>query len=190
MFDKMQYIIELPTTVNFRKIWKSQIRDSDGNALGCVIRDNPMLKQSTKPPWIWFEDKEGMRQGEMRKQKGHRLSGMEIYGPMNDLRGKIRYPLDVRLGEHHRGIYNLEDLTGRQIAASDEFSYGDKFTIAPFSNQFESLMTKGLNIRAPDGNMVAIIQGAKSYQGCQIDIYPSHVNQLLVLSLVASIMFL
>jgi hypothetical protein len=97
MFTESQYIIEKPIIVNRRTTLKSRISAGAGNTLGCIIRKNPFFAWSISKPFIWFEDINGIKQCEIRKEKGRRMIGKEIYGPQNDLRGKIRQSISMEL---------------------------------------------------------------------------------------------
>jgi hypothetical protein len=113
------------------------------------------------------------------------LGGLDfaIYDQINELRGIVSCPLEVRgFTKNKLGPFLLLDQARNQIAISDAFSYS--------GNRFFSLRQSGLTIRTYDGNKLAMIHAARTSQGYQIDIYLYNISQLLVLSPVASIMFL
>ena len=191
MFDKMQYVIEAPTSAEFN-VWKCQIDDIDGKPIGLIIKKVPLNIFSAKPPQFWFEDLNGSRLGETRNDNKHRLSGYAIYDQKNEACGKIRYPMavsDKRKIHYDLGSWTLFDSKEEQIAKSDEFSWDktDSFSLSGYPDRFRSLIDRGLKIRAPDGNIIAEGHAGFSPQSCQIDIYPSNVGQLLILSMFASL---
>jgi hypothetical protein len=189
VFGKMQYIFESPTKEKFMT-WKCQIFDSDSNILGHVTRQVPQSQffTSAKTSQIWFEDTNGTKIGEIRKDK----DGFAIYDQTNELRGIV----GLIIGTSSGSAYLLDQMR-KKIAKSDSFSCGNGGRYKDLRenslgrvSRFEELREKGLNIWALDGSQVAIIHAAKTSPGCQIDIYPSNVSKLQVMSLVASIMFL
>ena len=183
MLDKMQYILEQPTREKFMT-WKCQIKDNDGELLGSVTRQVPSFQYSTKTPQVWLEDANGIRLGEMRSDKQNRLLGFAVYDQVNQLCGIVDCPMEVRgITRSSRGSFLLLDSARMRLAMSDALSY------PAASARFESLKS-GLSIKSPDGSLVAFLHAAKTSAGCQIDIYPTNINQLLILSLVASMLFL
>lgn len=176
MFDRMQYIFEPPVEVmRFPQTWKCKVSDNDGKTLGYFNTGKPR----------WFDDAVGIKLGEMRRG----ISEYEIYDSTNVLLGTIRPELEIRgFTKNKVGPSLLKDQARNQIAISDAFLYnrgGLSWTL----NRFLSLRQSGLKIRTNDGSILAIIHAARTSQGCQIDIYPCNISQLLVLCLVASLIF-
>jgi hypothetical protein len=185
MFDRMQYLVDPPRTIKFRQSWALQIRDSDGNLLGSFIRKEPLYHLSTKEARGWFEDQTGARLGELRVEKGHVvwLTRLEVYDPMDELRGKISCPPSVdALAAKFRDPFVLYDTKGQQIAASDTLSYP-----RGFNDRFESFRNKGLNIKSLNGSSIATIRGSPFTNSCLIDLYKPDIDRLLALSLIMSI---
>jgi hypothetical protein len=183
MLDKMQYILEQPTKEKFMT-WKCQIKDNEGKLLGSVTRQVPSFQYSTKTPQVWFEDANGIRLGEMRSDKQNRLLGFAVYDHVNELRGIVDCPMEVRgLTRSSRGSFLLMDSARMRLAMSDVLSY------PAASARFDSLRN-GTSIKSPDGNLIALLHEAKTSAGCQIDIYSNNLSHLLILGLIASMLFL
>jgi hypothetical protein len=186
MFDRMQYIFNLPLEQKKMEKWNSQILGNNGEILGSVTRLAVFFHQfSPKTAQLWFEDTNGTRLIEMRSDKVHRITNFAIYDQTNEQHGIISR--DVKTGRwayNYGGTFLLFDSERKQIARSDSVSY------VAMGNRFEELRKKNVNIWSSDGSRIGIIHAAMSSLGCQVDIYPSNVSQLQVLSLVASIMFL
>lgn len=182
MFDRMQYVFDSPVTIHIKRMWRFQIIDSDGKELGSFTRKELMFPTSTKEARGWFEDKVGARLGEMRTEKGHRMSGLEVYDSMNQLRGRIGYSSWMVRWAGSFGPCTLDDSTGHQIAMTDSFSEG---LVLGIGNKFDSFRRNGLNVRATDGSIVASISKSIYPNSCQIDLFSPDIDRLLILSLIA-----
>jgi hypothetical protein len=176
MFDRMQYIFDKPVTIKFLRSSESAIKDFNGVRLGRIVSEWTALGGSSR-----FEDNHGVAVGSIGP-------GLGVYGPMNDLRMKIKAPsLSYRGFNRNKEGYSLdtyppfklEDLSGNVLASTDTFS-----TIRSMS-QIDSIRSKqgGFNVLAPDRSVAATVRGAVSSNGIQIDIF-SKIEQLGLLSLI------
>jgi hypothetical protein len=194
MFNRMQYFFKTPKADDKLTTWICHISDYEGNVLGRVTRKIPsyVFSHSTRIPQVWFDDANDVRIGEIRLTNALLLSDFGIYDHANEHRGIITRGTSFDRGRnwYSGGPFYLLDQTGKQVAISDPVNYARVNTSFALGPRFEDLMTGGLNIRAPDGSLIAIIHAAMASPGCQVDIYSSNVSQLLILSMVASLMFL
>ncbi len=115
-----------------------------------------------------------------------------ITDPANLPLGMIRYP-PPRQSPSKKFLdqFGLFDASNQLVAYSDPFSYAINWNLSlSASDSFNGLKKNGLYVRAPDGNVLAIIHGSNNSDGCQVDLYNSDVNQTLVMSLIAFILTL
>jgi hypothetical protein len=192
MFDRMQYIFGVPSVDKRFTTWKCKIFDNDDKILGYVTRQKPSFvhSYSTKVPQVWLEDVNYARLCEIRRDKPIDFADLAIYDQFDVRLGIIEREMSFnRAYWFSGGSFYLLDQKRTQVALSDKVSYvrlGGDLVLG----RFEELRDKGLNIYTSEGSTVALVHAAKNSSGCQIDIYPSNISQLLVLNLVASIIFL
>jgi hypothetical protein len=167
MFDRMQYIIEKRTSLGLTKGWEWKIRDFEGSTIGRVV-----YGYITKGD-LRFEDNAGLLTGELRK-------GV-IYGPLKDEHGHIESSENYRYKLNHTMTIpssTLFDAEKKQVAKMDSFTCYDG--LSTFNNIRRG---RGLDIRTPNGAIVATAVGAKNSDGIQIDLFSSSIDQLALFSL-------
>lgn len=168
MFDRMQYIIEKRKSLGLTKGWEWRVRDFNGSSIGRIAYGF-ITKGALR-----FEDNAGLMTGEIRK-------GV-IYGPLNDLHGQIKSSENYRIERAQRTVTNppstLYDAEGNQVAKMDSFTCYDR--LSTFNNIRSG---RSLNIKAPNGAIVATAVGAKNSDGVQIDLFSSNIDQLALFSL-------
>jgi hypothetical protein len=120
MFDKMQYLIDLPSQVNHHE-HESKISDHIGNLLGRIIWGG-----KEKDVKCRFDDSRGIFQDKVKlKKNGFFYSNiLEICGPQGDPRGGIRLPTPSynNVPGHNTASYGsffLYDEIGTTVAISE-----------------------------------------------------------------------
>ncbi len=199
MFDQMHYLftepkdiegqaISIKSTVRFLlKLEKAlEIRDSNGRLLGNLRKD---LSNSTNV----FEDTFGNRLGEIKivgsakGDSGYRLS---ILNSSNDPRGIIMGGSNKYLSIVSRTTtvvptHKLEDASGHLIAITDSFQYRSSWTKQETISS--TIRRNGMNVRDPNGNIIATVKAGPTTDSFQIDLLSSSIDKLLILSLIISV---
>lgn len=179
----MRYVLDSPNRIHVN-IWIITVRDLEGNLLGCITRKEALDASPANGARFWFEDAEGKRFGEIRDTKDGQMLGLEVHGPLGELKGRIRgqaMPKTPRTNDRYPfDPLTLEDVSGRNIAMSDPFVFGDE-------GKFEHLRKNNLSIKAPSGAIVANVHGAAPSNGLQVDLYSSSVDRLSILALITVI---
>jgi hypothetical protein len=188
MFDRMQFIIEYPNKMKWGE-YKAGIWDIDGKSLG-----NILYKGFDKKQHLRFEDDQGICHGTLTKSKIKSLSNWtecsEIFGPLEDLRGRIEIPYWGNLRRSKFSTYCgpriLFDVSGHMIASSGTFTYDGLGSFGAF----EYLRKNGLDFKTPEGAIIATIRNSKGYPGCRVDLFPPILDTLSIFSLVVHILTL
>jgi hypothetical protein len=179
----MHYVLDPPNRIHVN-IWIITVRDLGGSLLGCITRKEATDTSPTNEARFWFEDSEGKRLGEIRDPKDGQMFGSEVHGPSGELKGRIKgqaMPKTSRTNDRYPfDPLTLEDASGRTIAMSDPFVFGDE-------GKFEHLRKNNLSIKAPSGAIVANVHGADPSKGLQVDLYSSSVDRLPILALITMI---
>lgn len=190
VFDNMQYVIVAPEDVANPRMMPSlpklnrqfQIRDLDGRSLGSI--SEPLGGKKIHS----FLDDRGNNLGETRLDSKMGLAtGTSVYDSMDQSCGSIRsgirtYVNIFRWRTTTIPSLTLEDVSGHQIAISDPFVY--KSSPIHYQEVFGVLRDNGLNIRAPDGRIIATFKASSSLDSIQIDILSPSVDRLALLGLV------
>jgi len=199
MFDRMHYLftepediegqaISIRSTVRFLLKFEKvlEIRDSDGRLLGNLRED---LSNSTNI----FEDTFGNKLGEIKivgRAKGESGYKLSILNSLNIPRGIITGGANKYLSIVSRKttvvpIHKLEDTSGHLIAITDSFQYRSAWTKQETISS--TIRMNGMNVRDPNGNIIATCKAGPTTDSFQIDLLSSSIDGLLVLSLIISV---
>ncbi len=147
---------------------------------------------NTKGTIHTFFDYNGNKLGEtkMAMKFGIATGATLIYDSTDELRGKLKtgmFKESTIFGFKTITIpaYTLEDALGQRIAISDSFKF--KVPLGHDVCIFENLRKDGLNIKAPDGNIVVTIKAASSIDAVQIDLLSPKIDRLSILCLIIDI---
>jgi hypothetical protein len=140
MFDKMQYLIDLPSQVDHHE-HEGKISDHSGNVLGRIIWGG-----KEKDVKCRFDDSRGILQGKVKLKKNGFFNSniLKICGPQGDPRCGIHLPIPTytNVPGHNTasyGSYFLYDEIGTSIAISDAFSYHYASKICTINDRYEHI---------------------------------------------------
>lgn len=195
MFDDTQYVLAVPEDMAKSSIIPKlpkinrhfEIKNLDGKVLGTIAK-----AFNTKGTIHTFFDYNGNKLGEtkMAMKFGIATGATLIYDSTDELRGKLKtgmFKESTIFGFKTITIpaYTLEDALGQRIAISDSFKF--KVPLGHDVCIFENLRKDGLNIKAPDGNIVVTIKAASSIDAVQIDLLSPKIDRLSILCLIIDI---
>jgi len=194
VFDRMQYIIGFPESVEKRR-FKFGITDFNGDSLG-YIAPQEYRTYGLMPLFEYrFVDNQENCLGLLRQRKPGlvmlHLPTLDIFGPYEDLRGRIEFRGDIKnkyTGTIHHGYHDLFDISNSKIAWSEPYVTNTRFSGDLYTARFKQIQEKGLDFKTSEGRTIATLRDSKGHPGCQIDLFPPIADVLPVLGLVVHVL--